>query len=62
MINSRTKSKYIQALQEVSKLDKEPIALTYFATPVASINVSIFQDKFLNRSLEILWPKILFHR
>ena len=47
MTDSRTSRKYIQALKEISKLDKEPVGQTNFSAPIASGNIHIRQNNLI---------------
>ena len=47
MTDSRTSRKYIQALKEISKLDKEPVGLTDFSTQVSSSNIPIRKNNLI---------------
>ena len=47
MTDSRTSSKYIKALEEVRKLDKEPVGFSDITTSVQSNNIPIRQNNII---------------
>ena len=47
-------NKYIKALEEVGKLDKEPVGLTDFTTSVVSTNIPIRQNNLIIQLILIL--------
>ena len=59
MTDYRTSRKYIQALKEISKLDKEPVGLTDFSTRVASSNTPIRQNNLIIQLVLVLLRNLI---
>lgn len=47
MTDSRSSSKYIKALEEVRKLDKEPVGFSDFTTSIPSNSIPIRQNNII---------------
>ena len=47
MTDSRTSSKYIKALEEIRKLDKEPVGFSDFTTSIPSNSIPIRQNNII---------------
>ena len=47
MTDSRSSSKYIKALEEIRKLDKEPVGFSDITTTIQSNNIPIRQNNII---------------
>ena len=58
MTDSRTNNKYINALNEVNKLDKEPVGFSDIITTVPSTNIPIRQNNTIIQLIINLAEKV----